>query len=315
VRRIAAIDVGSNSVLLLVAELGPDGAVRRVDEDLRLTRLGRGIGETGRLDPVSVRDTLAALVDFRARAEVLGASRVIAVGTAALRDVGEGAAAFLEAAHDLGVTIELVGGAREAALSTLAVRRSLPGLGDNLVVLDCGGRSTEVTRVEAGGAVEAVSLPLGAVGLTEACLPSDPPGAHELAAARASAASILAAAPRAPAGAPIVAAGGTATTLAAVLGGIEPYDPDLVHGARLTAASVVDAVERLAVMPLRARLLLPGLSPGRADVALGGAVVLEQALATLGRDELTVSDRGVRWALAYEALAGEAESGTDLPRG
>jgi len=223
------------------------------------------------------------------------------VATAGLRDApADDRARFLADAEALGVPIEVISGEEEAALTTLAVRRSLPEVGDDLVVVDVGGRSTELVRVHAGEITERTSVSLGSVKLTEGWLRGDPPSADEVAAARQEARRALG--PLAGAEGPVVGAGGTPTTLYAVMHGIDPYDPDRVHGGRVTAPELADAVERLSAMTHAERLEVPGLVAGRADIALAGAVIFEECLRALGVQSALVSDRGVRWGVVYRLL-------------
>ena len=298
--RVAAIDLGSNSVLLLVAEIGADGAVRRIEERAAVPRLGRGVGETGRLDSKAAAATLRVLREYAAAALAAGATDLHCVATAGLRDARpEDRARFVRSAAAVGVRIEVIDGDEEAALTALAVVRSLPDLGEDLTVLDLGGRSTEVVRVEGGRPAARCSLPVGAVSLTERFLTVAPPPPAVRAAARAVARRILAEA--GPHRAPLVAAGGTATTLAAILRGIEPYDPDLVHGTVVSRDELEALVGRIATLDRDSLAALPGLPADRADIALGGALTLAAAADVLGADELVVSDRGVRWGVVYSA--------------
>jgi len=308
-RRLATCDLGSNSLLLLVVDVEPDGGVVRVHEDLALTRIGRGVGSSGRLDPASEAATLDALGRFVVAAGGLGAGALHCVATAGLRDVRPAERArFLASAAALGVDVEVIDGTREAALTALAVVRSLADLGDQAWMLDVGGRSTEVVALRGGIPVRRHSLSLGGVAITEALLNGDPPGAERLGAARRHAAEVLAGvevevdgdAPQ------VVAAGGTATTLAASLHRIDPYDGDRVHGIRLPLPQLSAALEDWAKRPLADLLTRPGLPPGRADIAVGGGVALEAAMLHLRADHVVVSDRGLRWGLAYELAVSSA---------
>ena len=308
-RRLATCDLGSNSLLLLVVDVEPDGGLIRVHEDLALTRIGRGIGASGRLDPASEAATLEALGRFVAATRDFEAGSLQCVATAGLRDVEpRERARFLASAAALGVEVELIDGPREAALTALAVVRSLPDLGDEAWILDVGGRSTEVVSLRGGRPVRRQSFSLGGVAVTEALLTRDPPGAEQLAAARRHAAGVLAGVEvEVEAGVrQVIAAGGTATTIAASLHRIDPYDGDRVHGIRLPLAELSAALEDWAERPLADLLRRPGLPPGRADIAVGGGVALEAALLHLGADHVVVSDRGLRWGLAYELAASSA---------
>ena len=302
--RLATCDLGSNSILLLVVDVDDDGGLTRVHEGLALTRIGRGVGASGLFHPGSEAKTLAALAQFVEAAAELGAGPLQCVATAGLRDaLPEERQRLLGAAAELGVDIEMIDGSREADLTALAVMRSLPRVGSDLWMVDVGGRSTEFVSIEAGAVASLTSRSLGGVGLTEGLLTKDPPGKELLARARAHAAEVVAAvrvAPEIVGKRPMVAAGGTATTLAAVLNRIDPYDADRVHGIRVPRADLSAGLDMLATKPLAQLLGMPGLVPGRADIAVGGAVALEAAALRLGAETIIVSDRGLRWGLAYE---------------
>lgn len=305
--RIATCDLGSNSLLLLVVEVGDDGELVRLDERLALTRIGRGVGATGRFDPAAEAATLDALSQFVAAASALDAGPIQCVATAGLRDAHPAERErLLAAAADRGVDIKVIDGDREADLTALAVVCSLPDVGDDLWMVDVGGRSTEIVAIRGGKAVRTSSLSLGGVGLTETLLSQDPPGSARVEAARSHAADMLCRlnldgdGDGDEAGLPVVAAGGTATTLAAVLHRIDPYDADRVHGIRLPLSDLSKGIDLLADLPLVDLLRMPGLVPGRADIAVGGAVALEAAVRHLGAASFVVSDRGLRWGLAYE---------------
>lgn len=285
-----------------MVDVDDEGRLHRVAERLALTRIGRGVGESGRFDPASEAATLGALAEFVEVADELGAGPVETVATAGLRDAQPGERQRLvAAAAKLGVDIEVIDGGREADLTALAVVRSLPKLGPDLWMVDVGGRSTELVRIRGGQVAQVESLTLGGVGLTEGLLDRDPPGPEGLARARLHAAEVVGQVDlRDGQGLPVVAAGGTATTLAAVFHRIDPYDADRVHGIRVPLADLTEGLDDLATKSLAQLLGMPGLVPGRADIAVGGAVALEAAAERLGAQTLIVSDRGLRWGLAYE---------------
>lgn len=302
--KLAALDIGTNTVLLLIAELR-EGKLQPIVERATITRLGKGVDASGHLAPEAVERTLACVRDYARVIGEAGVERVAAVGTSALRDAAEGAS-FLDAAEGvLGTRPRVIDGLEEA---DLAFRGALSGLPapERVLVFDVGGGSTEVIRgrCQPEPAVEsAVSLAIGSVRLHERHLRSDPPAASEIAAARHDTRAALASAP-APGGLPIVGVAGTVTTLAAVEFGLSEYDPARVHGQRLARSAVRALADRLARMTLAERRQLPGLEPGRADVIVAGAEIVASVLEWSGQDVLLVSDRGVRWGLV-ERLARE----------
>jgi exopolyphosphatase/guanosine-5'-triphosphate,3'-diphosphate pyrophosphatase len=312
--RVAAIDIGTNSVLLLVAELGERGLVPVV-ERATITRLGRGVDATRRLDDAAVERTLACLEAYADELRRAGATRVDAVGTSALRDASGGADFIERARAILGVAPRVVSGAEEAALTFAGALTGIEIPSGPAVVFDVGGGSTEIVIGERGptGAIagRAVSLDVGSVRLTERHVRSDPPEAAELEAVRRDVRGELAGAlgelGPVPSSARLVGVAGTVTTLAAYLGGVAPYDASRVHGARLDAPAIRGAIDQLSSMPLASRREIPAIDPARADVIVAGAILVEEVLAwsAIEPRELVVSDRGVRWGLA-EKLASAA---------
>ncbi|MFT3914320.1 MAG: Ppx/GppA phosphatase family protein [Anaeromyxobacteraceae bacterium] len=314
--RLAAIDVGTNTVLLLVAEVRGEALVA-VKERAEITRLGKGVDATGRLDPAAIARTVAVLADYAREARALGATEIICVATSAARDAANGGEFFEAARAAAGLEPEIIGGDEEARLVYASAWRDFGGPATvkratstapeaALAVLDVGGGSTEFI-VGRGAAPDArTSLQVGAVRLTERHVRTDPLSPADRAAlvagARAALAPITSLAARAP-GARLVGIAGTVTTLAAVEQALPAYDADRVHGSTLTLAQVDAVVDRLAGLAVTARAALPGMEPKRADVILAGGVVVAEAMRLGGFEELVVSDRGVRWGLLHDRLA------------
>jgi len=308
--RVAAIDIGTNSVLLLIAERGPTpgGELAPVLERATITRLGRGVDATRTLDPEAVLRTLACLADYASEIARMGVSRVGVVGTSAMRDARGGDDFIARAEALLGVAPRVISGEEEAQLTFVGALSGL-GLHGPVVVFDTGGGSTEVIRGTAGAhdVIErSASLDVGSVRLTERHVLSDPPAASELDAARRDARAALGSLGSGWAGpsAPLVGVAGTVTTLAAYALEVAPYDAARVHGARLDAATLAHATARLAGIPLVERRAIPTLDPRRADIIVAGGLIVEEIMAWARADELLVSDRGVRWGLAKRLAAG-----------
>lgn len=302
--RVATIDIGTNSVLLLVAE--HDGArLRPMIERATITRLGEGVDANGCISEAAAERTLSCLKDYAAEIARFDVSEVAAVGTSALRDAAGGAEFCDRAQTLLGVRPEVVSGEREARLTFDGALVGLDPHG-TLAVFDIGGGSTEViVGARLGGGrgtlARAVSLDVGSVRLTERHVRSDPPTNEEQDAIRREVRLALSAAPSMK-GRPLIGVAGTVTTLAAIAHGIAPYDARLVHGAVLSLESLEAARTRLATMPLEQRRLVAGIEPKRADVIVAGALIAEEICLAAGADRLLVSDRGVRWGLALECL-------------
>lgn len=294
----AAVDVGTNSVRLLV--VGPDG--RPLTRQMTITRLGRGVDRTGRLDDASLGDTLEALRRYRHTWQDLGVDsrdgRVRIAATSAVRDAADRDRFFTGVRDLAGVEVEVLTGETEAALTFLGATSGVPAE-PPCAVLDIGGGSTELVVGDRDGAVAgSVSLQLGSVRLTERLLASDPPTPDELAAARDEVAGQLGAADAdlAEQGAPVAGAAslvgvaGTVTTLTALHLGLEEYDGQVVHATRLPRPAVRELVDRLAGMTTAQRSRLGPVAPGRQDIILGGALILATVLDRYGFEEVIASE-------------------------
>jgi exopolyphosphatase/guanosine-5'-triphosphate,3'-diphosphate pyrophosphatase len=313
--RLAAIDVGTNTVLLLVAERSGD-VLRAVCERAEITRLGRGVDATGRLDPAAIAATVEVLARYAAEARSLGASTVACVATSAARDAVNGGEFFQAARERAGLSPVIIGGDEEARLVYASAWRDFGGpdlaaeadFAGRLAVLDVGGGSTELSFGDGPVPRGRLSVQAGAVRLTERHLTGHPPPPAERAALLADARAALApfvalgARARGDRGARLVGVAGTVTTLAAVELALPAYDADRVHGSTLDLARIDALCSRLAGLTVAERAALPGMEPKRADVIYAGAVVVAEALRAAGFERLTVSDRGVRWGLLQDLL-------------
>lgn len=295
--RVATIDLGSNSCVLLVLERDASG-FRRVTSELALTRLGEGLDGSGRLSEAAMARSLEALARFAERARSLGAEPVVAVGTAALREASN-QAVMIEAAKRLGVALRPISGEEEAQLS---FRAALDGLGGACVMIDVGGASTELAWGDDQGLDGRVSLKVGSVRLTERLgltAPMNDTACDALLAACAAELEVV------PAGLPgaLVAVAGTATTTAQVDLGLSEYDPERVDHHEISRTSLDQIFRALAAKPLAARRADHGLPPGRADVFPAGLALLIATLDHLGREALLVRDRGVAWGEALRQFS------------
>jgi exopolyphosphatase/guanosine-5'-triphosphate,3'-diphosphate pyrophosphatase len=302
--RVAAIDVGTNTVLLLVAA-GNASLPETVVERATITRLGEGVDRTGLLSEGAIARTVACLESYATTIREHGVRRVDVVCTSAARDSANGDQFVDLAERALGVRPRIIDGQEEARLTFAGGLAGLSVDGE-VTVFDIGGGSTEVIRGERESCVErvtsAVSLDIGSVRLTERYVTSDPPTKDALDRIRTDIDQALATLPIAPTKTPVGVAG-TITSLAAIHARLSTYDSARVHGARLARGTVLDLERRLAGMPLSERRALPGLDPARADVIVAGTMIANGVLAWAGAEELVVSDRGVRWGLARALLA------------
>ncbi len=296
--RLAALDIGTNSTRLLVADVDGDGSDARLtplDRRMRITRLGQGVDASRRLDPDAIARTLEVLREYEGAMSELGVERVRAAATSAARDAVNRTDFFVPAAELLGAEPELITGDEEARLSFLGATAGLAEPAPYLVV-DIGGGSTEfvvgTTEPEA-----LMSVDVGCVRLTEQYLVSDPPQPEELSQAmsvvRDHLADVDREIPAARGAATLVGLAGTITTIAAVDLGLPEYDPEKIHHYRLGKAAAEDVFRTLATEPAAERRHNPGLDPGRVDVIVGGAIVLVTILRSLGFDEVLVSEADI----------------------
>ena len=300
--RRAAIDIGTNSVRLLVADVGQpvqDGAsVRPVDRRLTITRLGESLHAGMLLTPEAADRTAAVVEEYVARAKELDVPRPVVAGTYAVRAARNPEILLSR----LSVPVRVLSGDEEAALG---FRGAVSGLRDAapaafIAVLDVGGGSVEVTWGTAQqGIEESRSLPVGSVVMARRALAHDPPHPAEIGALEETLAAAFepVLAPLRPRAARLIGVGGTVTTLAAMAQRLAPYDPDRVHGYHLTAAEVERLLEAMRRLPLTERRRMPGLQPERADVIIAGTLVVRGVLASLGPGVITASETDLLWAL------------------
>jgi exopolyphosphatase/guanosine-5'-triphosphate,3'-diphosphate pyrophosphatase len=310
---VAAVDIGSNSVRLLVL----DGTGARVLRTITTTRLAEGVDRTGHLADAAIERTVAAIRDCRDTWVAAGVpaarTHVRIAATSAVRDA-EDRERFLAAVLDaVGVPVDVISGDEEARLGFTGASAAVPSE-DPCLVIDVGGGSTELVVGREGAVLAAVSTQLGCVRLTERDLHGDPPAPAERDAASATATAVLGdglatlAMGLAPHGLTpgdvrtVVAVAGTATTLAALALGLDTYEESRIHGT-VVAADTLDALtDRLVRMSVAERAALGPVQPGRGEVLHGGAVVLATALRLIGRPELVVSEADSLDALAAGLL-------------
>jgi exopolyphosphatase / guanosine-5'-triphosphate,3'-diphosphate pyrophosphatase len=298
-RRIAAVDLGTNSTRLLVADVNGDG-LAEVSRRLTITRLGEGVDERRRLLPVPIARVRNCLSEYRRELEELGAERTLAIATSAVRDAENGEAFLGEIEWSYGFTTRLLSGEEEAAMMLRGVTAGRSPL-DDVLVIDIGGGSTELVLASRGDVAFSTSLDIGCVRLTERFLGSDPPSRPELSAASAYVRSLLPALEASRA----IGVAGTVTTLATLDRGDSEHDPERTHGHRISYTSVEERLERLAALTTEERLGVPGIEAGRAPVIVAGVVVLREVMRTYGIDEVEVSERDI--------LHGAAFAAADLP--
>jgi exopolyphosphatase/guanosine-5'-triphosphate,3'-diphosphate pyrophosphatase len=302
-RRAAALDLGSNTLRLLLADVGPD-SWRPVGRGLATPRLGRGLAAGGLLDPAAKAEARRVAESFTRQARELGAERVALAATQACRQARDGAAFVAELARDLGLDrARVVSGEEEATLSRLGTLSRLKGPLKGALLADVGGGSTEL--VDLGHpAAPSLSLALGAVSLSEAHLRSDPPLPEQMQAlARAVHNGLEPLSGRRATR--LVASAGTAATLASLVLRLNDYQPELVDNLVVDRQQLLGQMARLAALPLSQRRLTPGLEPERADIILGGLAILDGLLERLGLERLTLMDAGLLEGILLDDLAND----------
>ncbi len=301
--KLAALDVGTNSVLMLVVESGNDRQARRLADLVRITRLGRGVDERGRLDPEAAARTLDTIAEFTDQARALGAIKIVTAATSALRDARDGADFIAQVKARTGIDLDVISGDTEAHLNYLAVRHGLRiDPAKKLLIVDIGGGSTELIRADPGGEPALTSLRIGSVRLTERIIKHDPPIESEVTALRATIDRALDELNWRYRPDRLVGIAGTVTTVCTVSLGLTSCDHNVVHGYRLARTEVARVTELLRAIPLTERKRLAGMIEGRADVIFAGAAILERVMTKFDVDAVTVSDQGVRWGLIWREI-------------
>ena len=312
--RVAAVDLGTNSTRLLVADVD-DGRVREVERRLAITRLGEDVDSRRKLLPTAIARVRNVLSDYRRAAERLGAERTLTLATSAVRDAENGEAFLGEIEWSYGFATRLLSGDEEAAMTFRGVAAGRE-VADGTLVLDVGGGSTELVLGGPGGVSWQASLDIGCVRLTERFLAGDPPSADEVEACRGAVRALLA--ERVPEDVrPSAAIGvaGTVTTLATLHLGLPEEDPERLHAHRVPAAWVEEELDRLASATVEELCARPGIHPDRAPVMVAGAVVVADVLGHFGLAELEVSEQDILHAGALAAAELPAPDEDGVPPG
>ena len=314
--RVAAVDLGTNSTRLLVADVD-DGRISDVARETRITRLGEGVDERRRLLPVAIARVRNVLTDFRRTADSLGAGRRLAIATSAVRDAENGEAFLGEVEWSYGFKTRLLSGHDEALMMFRGVT-SERTLEDGTVIVDIGGGSTELVAGGPDGVRWHDSLDIGSVRITERFLHSDPPRQDELDDTAAAVRTLLV--ERVPDEirsdiSSAIGVAGTITSLGALALGQEEYDRDRVHGFELTTDALEEQLQRLTAVALGERRGMRPLDPDRAPVIVGGAVIAREVLAYFGLDNLEISERDILDGAALGAAELPAEEEGAAPPG
>jgi exopolyphosphatase/guanosine-5'-triphosphate,3'-diphosphate pyrophosphatase len=301
--RVAVVDIGTNSTRLLIGDVEETGVVE-VERRTTVTNMGRGVDHSGLICTDAVDDVCTVIGDYKARYEEMGAERVSAIATSAVRDAVNGDAFIAELRERFGLDARLLTGDEEANLTYLGATSHRPA-GDSTLVFDIGGGSTELIVGSGKKVGFHTSLQAGTIRQSERHLTRDPPDPHELEDLAADIRNqidraIAAQAQVEPSRA--IAVAGTPTSLAAIDQALEPYDPGRVHGYRLGLKRVQRMLSRLSSLPLAERLRVPGLHPGRAPTIVAGTVILVQVMRAFKVKEVEVSELDILHGTALSAV-------------
>jgi exopolyphosphatase / guanosine-5'-triphosphate,3'-diphosphate pyrophosphatase len=299
--RVAVVDMGTNSTRLLVADV-EDGELREIERRSTVTRLGRGVDTSGQLAVEAVEDVCVAVGDYMEIVKATGAERVRAIATSAVRDASNREVFKAELRERFALDAEIIDGATEARLTYIGAYDGRPPA-EKTMVVDIGGGSTELVIGDGPEVGFTASLQVGTVRHTERHISHDPPQQREL---EELAGDVYGLIDTALEGAALVQANygigvaGTPTSLAAIEQRLDPYDPELVHGYKLSLGSIQRMLSELAAMPLADRLQVPGLHQGRAPTIVAGVVILIAVMRAFGLGEIEVSEHDILWGAALE---------------
>ena len=292
--RVAAVDCGTNSIRILIADVNGDELVD-VHRELRIVRLGQGVDGSGRLAPEAIARTETALQDYADLVRHHHAAAARMVATSATRDAANRNEFAAMVTNVLGVPPEVISGEEEAALSFMGAVHSLPDVKGRVVVADIGGGSTELIAgpADESAPLQVHSMDVGCVRMTERHLRADPPGADQIA---ATVRDVRHALDRAALDvsldepAALIGVAGSVTTVAALAMGLDCYDPGRIHGAAIPADAVAAVTTMLLAMTHDERATLPVMHTGRIDVIGGGALILRTVMETTGASEVVASE-------------------------
>jgi exopolyphosphatase / guanosine-5'-triphosphate,3'-diphosphate pyrophosphatase len=302
--RIAVVDIGSNSTRLLVADVRC-GVATQLDRRTNVTRLADGVDTSGRLSDEAIGRVERTLADYRKAIEELSVEVTIGVLTSAVRDAANGEEFVTRVREVYGIDARVIPGEEEARLTFLG---ATDGRGDveHVAVVDIGGGSTEIVT----GSGFRTSLQMGVVRFTERHLHHDPPEPAELQRLTAGVREVLSAVlPVNPRIQSLIAVAGTATTAAAIAHEVEPYDPEQIHGAHVTAGSLEEMLARLALLPIAERRGVPGLHPDRAPTIVAGITILLEVTRAFGLDEIEISEHDILLGAALDEVHRRAGTG------
>jgi exopolyphosphatase/guanosine-5'-triphosphate,3'-diphosphate pyrophosphatase len=298
--KYASIDIGTNTVLLMIAEIR--GRIEELYDTATITRLGEGLKQTGNLSAEAMERTLNALRHYKMIADKNQVEEILCVGTAALREA-KNRDSFLElVSKELSFPIHVISEHDEAYYTYLSVRQGISEKTHDMVIIDVGGGSTEIIFGNRNNFIDYVSLPVGSVKLTEMFIKNDPPFDDEIRALRDFIKSIL----KFPFGKgveSVIGTAGTITTLGSIGQGFREWEKKRIHGLRLHRERIDDVVYHLLAKTASERAQIPGMEKGREDIIPQGIILLQEIMKYLGADELLIDANGVRHGILCERLS------------
>lgn len=310
---VAVIDIGTNTVLLLVARVANTGEIQPLVYEQRVPRLGRGVDSSGRLDPGAMERVITVLNEYRILIAPFAPAAIAVCGTSAVRDAANSAGFSRMIEKETGFRLEVLDGGEEALWTYRGGVSGVPGP-DRYTVIDVGGGSTEIITGSRVDVEDRISLDIGSVRLTERCLRHDPPTDGELEIAIELTENEIARASRFPfAGSTLVGVAGTATSLAVLAQGLKTFDVASVTNYRLTREAVESLFRALRGMPSSSIRELSAAMEGRSDVITAGTLIVREIMAHFKFDSMIVSERGVRYGIAIreaERLSGDTARST-----
>jgi len=287
----AIIDIGTNTVLLLIANKNADGSYEVLHDEAQIARLGEGIHNNPAFLDEAMQRAFKILSDYKKIIKPYNCEKVLAFGTAACRQASNAHSFVDKVSSELGIQIEIISGEKEAEIINKAATQDFPTI-ENKLVLDIGGGSTEFITDS-----QSVSLPFGSVKLTEKFLHSDPPTKSEIEKLKS---YVLAEIKKLNLECKnLIATAGTPTTLSALSKNLQEYDSNIVHGSTLTLNEIMEVTNKLQSLPLKERSKLPCLPAKRADVIIAGSYILSVIVNHLNLESIYVSDHGLRYGALY----------------
>ncbi|HOJ72083.1 MAG TPA: Ppx/GppA phosphatase family protein [Syntrophorhabdaceae bacterium] len=294
--KYASIDIGTNTVLLLIAESKKSSGINDILDISTITRLGQGLKKTGHLSQEAMDRTLSALKAYIDIIHEQGVGQVFCVGTSALREA-ENSTEFLKKIHDsLGLDVRVISERDEAYYTYLSVIRDNSIHVDRCIITDIGGGSTEVIKGDKERFIDFVSLPVGSVKLTDMFIKNDPPLEKEMEKTIEYIKAILKI-PFDGHGCSFIGTGGTITNIAAIMAGMEKYKKERIHGARITIKDMEGLIKRFVGLKISQRSNIAGLEKGREDTILQGMVLLYEIMSYFDFKDVMVSAHGVRYGV------------------